>query len=292
MVSGRVSFRHPFLYNLIALLLVYYRELGIISLKKAILIAMADEEPFSGIKKEVYPKLVKHYSKRGYETFFVYGRMQNKLEKKFRRSLEQLRWNRFHLILRLYDFFALGIYKWIRPRCFLSGQNIFVNLPEDIRHLSIKMLSALFLLDEMSYDIIVRTTASSILDLEVIDSSLQNGKYDREIYGGRINQQADGFKYVSGSLTVFNSRCVALLKNNVRKFDFSLIDDVSIGKLMIKLGVTPSIRLNTLDIANNEGLAQLRGKTDVAQIRCKSGVHAEDRIDSALMMAAIEMLDL
>jgi hypothetical protein len=196
------------------------------------------------------------------------------------------------MILRLYDLFALAIYKWKRPKCSLSEQNIFVDVPEDIRHLSTKILSALSLLDEMGYDIIVRTTVSSILNLEVIDRYLQNVKLDREIYGGRINQQADGFTYASGSLTVFNSKCVTLLKRNIRKFDFSLVDDVSIGKLMIKLGVTLSIRLNTLDIANNSGLTQLSGKRDLAQIRCKSGVRAEDRIDSALMMAAIEILDL
>ena len=253
---------------------------------------MADEFPFSGIKEEIYPKLVAYYSERGYDTFFVYGRKQSTSENRVRRKLEQLRWNRFHMALRLYDLFALIIYKWKKPKCNLSGQNIYVDVPEDIRHLSTKILSALSLLDEMSYDIFVRTTVSSILNLEVIDRYLQNVKLDREIYGGRINEQADGFIYVSGSLTVLNNKCVKLLKNNLRKFDFSLIDDVSIGKLMIKLGVTPSIRLNTLDIANNEGLTQLGGKRDIAQIRCKSGVRAEDRIDSILMMAAIEMLDL
>jgi hypothetical protein len=253
---------------------------------------MADEVPFSGIKEEIYPKLVAYYSDRGYETFFVYGRKQSTSEYKVRRNLEQLRWNRFHMILRLYDLFALAIYKWKMPKCSLSEQNIFVDVPEDIRHLSTKILSALSLLDEMGYDIIVRTTVSSILNLEVIDRYLQNVKLDREIYGGRINQQADGFTYASGSLTVFNSKCVTLLKRNIRKFDFSLVDDVSIGKLMIKLGVTLSIRLNTMDIANNAGLTQLSGKRDLAQIRCKSGVRAEDRIESALMMAAIEILDL
>lgn len=261
-------------------------------MRKAILVAMADEVPFSGIKEEIYPKLVAHYSKRDYETFFVYGRKQSTSEYKVRRNLEKLRWNRFHMILRLYDLFALAIYKWKRPKCYLSEQNIFVDVPEDIRHLSTKILSALSLLDEMGYDIIVRTTVSSILNLEVIDRYLQNVTLDREIYGGRINQQADGFTYASGSLTVFNDKCVALLKRNIRKFDFSLIDDVSIGKLMIKLGVTLSIRLNTLDIANNAGLTQLSGGRDLAQIRCKSGVRAEDRVDSALMMAAIEILDL
>ena len=261
-------------------------------MRKAILVAMADEVPFSGIKEEIYPKLVAYYSDRGYETFFVYGRKQSTSEYKVRRNLEQLRWNRFHMILRLYDLFALAIYKWKMPKCSLSEQNIFVDVPEDIRHLSTKILSALSLLDEMGYDIIVRTTVSSILNLEVIDRYLQNVKLDREIYGGRINQQADGFTYASGSLTVFNSKCVTLLKRNIRKFDFSLVDDVSIGKLMIKLGVTLSIRLNTMDIANNAGLTQLSGKRDLAQIRCKSGVRAEDRIESALMMAAIEILDL
>ena len=266
--------------------------MGKTSLKKVILIAMAEEEPFNGIKELVYPKLVTHYSKLGYDTFFVYGRKQNSLERKFRRKIEQMRWNRFYRILRIYDLCALGIYKWIRPKHSMLGQNICVDVPEDIRHLSTKILSALSLLDEMGYDIIVRTTVSSILNLKVIDSYLQTIKLDREIYGGRINQQADGFTYASGSLTVFNTKCVALLQKNRRKFDFSLVDDVSIGKLMIKLGVTPSIRLNTLDIANSEGLTQLSGKGDLAQIRCKSGVRAEDRIDSVLMMAAIEMLDL
>ena len=260
-------------------------------MRKAVLVAMADEVPFSGIKEEIYPKLVTYYSKRGYETFFVYGRGQNASEYKVRRYIEQIRWNQFHLILRLYDFFALTVYKWKKPKCYLSGKNIYVDVPEDIRHLSVKILSALSLLEEMNFEIIIRTTVSSILNLDVINNCLHSIKSPREIYGGRINQQVDGFIYVSGSLTIFNNKCVALLKKNLNKFDFTLIDDVAVGKLMNKLGISPSIRLSTLDIVNNEGLAQMSGIGDFAQIRCKSGVRPQDRIDSALMRAALEMLN-
>lgn len=259
---------------------------------KAVLVAMADEVPFSSIKEEIYPRLTEHYSEKGYETFFVYGRKQGKSASEFRKKVEQLRWNKYHKVLRFYDVFALALYKWKTPKCSLSGQNIIVNVPEDLRHLSTKILTALDVLDGMGYEIVVRTTVSSILNLEMIEDRLKNVPLDREIYGGRINHQNDGFIYVSGSLTIFNGKCIKLLKKNMRKLDFSLIDDVSIGKLMNKLRVMPSIRLETLDIASTEDLTHLSDKGHFAQIRCKSGVRAKDRIDSLLMRQVIEMLKL
>ena len=262
------------------------------NLRKAILVAMAEEEPFSRIKSEIYPRLTEYYSDHGYETFFVYGRKQKPWERNLRRKLEALRWNSFYPILRLYDFFALWIYKFSSPDCSLYEKNISVDVPEDIRHLSTKMLSALFLLNDLGYEIVIRTTVSSILLPEVIDITLAKADLTKAIYGGRINNQADGFTYTSGSLTVFNNKSIEILKSQKTKIDLSLIDDVAIGKFMIKQKILPSISFNFLDVKNENALVSFGTEKDIAQIRCKSEGRAEDRFDSALMKSAIEMLKI
>ena len=261
-------------------------------MRKAVLIAMAEEEPFSRIKTEIYPWLTEFYSDHGYETFFVYGRKQKPWERNLRRKLEELRWNRLYPILRLYDFFALGIYKFFSPACSLYEKNISVDVPEDIRHLSTKILSALFLLNELGYEIVIRTTVSSILMPEVIDKTLSMADLTKAIYGGRINHQSDGFTYTSGSLTIFNNKSIEVLKAQKTKIDLSLIDDVAIGKFMIKQRIFPSISLKYLDIKNESALHSLETEMDIAQIRCKSEGRAGDRFDSALMKASIEMLKI
>ena len=263
-----------------------------IILKKAILVAMADEIPFSQIKRETYSKLVSHYKENGYSTFFVYGRKQSYLERRLRPSIEKLRWNKGYPILRIYDFLVLGIYRWYRPKSYLVGQDIFVNVPEDIRHLSTKILSALFLLGDLGYDLVIRTTVSSVLIPEVLNGSIQENDTEGVVYGGRINRQKDGFIFASGSLTVLNRKCIDLIRTNARKLDFSLIDDVAIGKLLLKSGITPSIELKTIDIAHENSISDLDSALELAQVRCKTSGTAIERRDVYLIHKVIEQLGI
>jgi hypothetical protein len=261
-------------------------------LRKAIFVAMADEIPFSQIKRETYSKLVSHYEQYGFTTFFVYGRKQNDLERRLRRNIEKLRWNKVHPLLRFYDFLVLGIYKWYRPKSNIVGQDIFVNVPEDIRHLSTKILSALFHLSDLGYDLVIRTTVSSVLIPEVLNRNIQENDTEGVVYGGRINRQKDGLIFASGSLTVLNRKCIDLIRMNARKLDFSLIDDVAIGKLLLKSGITPSIELKTIDIAHENSISDLDSALEFAQVRCKTSGTAIERRDVYLIHKVIEQLGI
>ena len=127
---------------------------------------------------------------------------------------------------------------------------------------------------------------------EVIDKTLSIADLTKAIYGGRINNQSDGFTYTSGSLTIFNNKSIEVLKARKTKIDLSLIDDVAIGKFMIKQRIFPSISLKYLDIKNENALHALGTELDIAQIRCKTDGRTVDRFDSALMKAAIKMLKI
>ncbi len=255
------------------------------------LVAMANEAPFEQIKRELYPKLVKWYAQFGYDTFFVYGRTPSAVERKFRRNIEKLRWNHYYPMLRVYDLLVLRIYKWYKPRIQISGQEIFVNVPEDLRHLSVKILASLFLLRSSGYQLIVRTTINSIVMPRVIDEELNKHKSKVLIYGGRENHQRDGFKFISGSLTVFSAECIDFLASQIKSFDFSLIDDVAIGRLLTKEQITP-LNLTFLDISNHGDLGEIVSKPNPAQIRCKSRVPSGERIDFSLMLEAMKILGI
>lgn len=259
--------------------------------KNAVLIAMAHEEPFEKIKQEIYPTLVKWYALFGYDTFFVYGRTPLAFERKFRRNIEKLRWNRYYPLLRAYDLLFLRIYKWYKPRVQISGQQIFVNVPEDLRHLSVKILASLSLLRSLGYQLIIRTTINSILMPGIIDKELNKHKSKVLLYGGRENQQEDGFTFISGSLTIFNAECIDLLASKIKFFDFSLIDDVAIGKLLTMDRIT-SLKLKTLDIVDLEDLGEIVSNSNFAQIRCKSTKPSGERIDFRLMLESMKILGI
>jgi hypothetical protein len=279
-------------YALSGISSVGVKKLGIelTILRKAIVVAMADEIPFNQIKRETYSKLVSHYEQHGFATFFVYGRKQNDLERRLRRNIEKLRWNKGHPLLRFYDFLVLGIYKWYRPKSNIVGQDIFVNVPEDIRHLSAKILSALFCLSDLGYDLVIRTTVSSVLIPEVLNRKIQERETEGVLYGGRINSQKDGFIFASGSLTVLNRKCIDLIRINARKLDFSLIDDVAIGKLLLMTGITPSIGLKTIDIDHENSISDLDSTLEFAQVRCKTSGTDIERRDVYLIRKVIDQL--
>lgn len=261
-------------------------------MKKAIVIAMADEPPFIQIKENIYPMLTDWYAQFGYETFFVYGRNASIFERNIRKIVEKIRWTRFYPILRIYDLIVLFPYKWFLPKSRLEGKNIFVNVPEDLRHLSIKTLSSLFLLDSLGYEVLIRTTVSSILVPQVIEKSLSRVGTTEAIYSGRVIYRNDESSFVSGSLIIFKNGSIDLLREKLNRFDFSLLDDVAFGKFFRNKTVK-TFNLQTMDISERKLLPKNKSDLiDVAQIRCKSGVVAKDRVDEYLMMKVVELLKI
>lgn len=252
------------------------RGIGEQFLKRAILVAMADEFPFSEIHEKLHPELDEIYREYGFDVYYVYAKNSSKMIRKIRRGIEEIRWGKFHLLLRIYDFFSLSRYKFSIPKYTLDGKYIRVNVPEDLRHLSAKILSSLEVLNNLDYDLVIRTTASSIFNPHMISIASSRIKDFAGIYyGGREIRQADGFNFISGSFTIWNREAINFLLDSRAKLDYSLIDDVCFGRLFQKNAVTtenqPSI--NVGDIATVPSWEQIN-KT--LHFRCRTGITQRD----------------
>jgi hypothetical protein len=256
--------------------------------KRAILVAMADESPFDLIRREIYPELESIYGEYGFETYFVYGRRQSNAGRYIRRKVEELRWNRSYLFLRAYDYIFLSIYKFINPRVTLEGQDIKVGVPEDLRHLSIKVLHATKFLESKGFEIVVRTTASSLLNPRLLNVICDSDVIEEDIfYGGRKVDQSDGFSFVSGSFTIFNGNAIKLLFQNRHKLDYSLIDDVCFGKFF-KANATKILNFNSVNVTSISDLIDINDISQIIHFRCKTGVY--DRKDIEMMKILLKQL--
>ena len=257
-------------------------------MKRAILVAMADEYPFSEIHEKLHPELESIYEKYGFDVFYVYGRKSSKLERSIRRAIEDIRWGKFYIILRLYDLLILSRFKYLTPNYFVQGKYIRVNVPEDLRHLSVKILCSLEVLQNLEYDLVIRTTASSILNPNLL--SLQGTKIVENniaYYGGREIKQVDGFNFISGCFTIWNKVSINLLLNSRRSLDFSLIDDVCFGRLF------QSVKARTEDLPSmNAGDDLSSPSRETLQttyhVRCKTG--ESERKDLLVMQKLLAII--
>jgi hypothetical protein len=253
-------------------------------LKKAVLVAMANEMPFSELANEIHPKLEAWYSRFEFDSFYVYGRELSRLERYLRRKLEQVRWGKFHLLLRIYDKVSLSIYKIRKPKVKVEGKTIQVDVPEDLRHLSIKILFSSKILIDLGYEIIVRTTASSVLNPRLTSEYISNlVSTEVSFYSGREVIQQDGFRFVSGSFCVWNNNALNTLYLNRRKLDFSLIDDVCFGKFFKKIQMSP-IPLPSTNITSLSDLNNLRNLGSIAHFRCKTGTRKRNDLEVMLAL--------
>lgn len=259
-------------------------------MKVAVLVAMADDFPFDQIHKIIHPRLVNFYAKFGFKTFFVYGNKLGRSEKILRSSLEALRWNKCAVFLRAFDKITLHSYKWRSPEVFRENDIIKVCVPDDIRHLSIKVIHSARLLMEQGFDFVIRTTASSILQPELLRQILNSfSDTDSIIYAGRRNDQPDGFSYISGSFTIWNKAAIELIYAHKNRIDYSLIDDVSIGKFFINHDIRPK-SVKSIDISNIEAVEQLKTPSEIVHFRCKSAL--KFRNDEKLMSEILDLIEV
>jgi|688.fasta_scaffold584040_1 hypothetical protein len=250
-------------------------------MKRAILVAMADEYPFKEIHESLHSELEGLYKKYGFDVFYVYARKSSKLEKSIRRAIEEIRWGKFYLLLRIYDLLILSRFKYFIPNCTVQGKYIRVNVPEDLRHLSIKILSSLEVIKNLEYDLVIRTTASSILNPRLISIQCSRiASLSNIYYGGKEIRQMDGFRFISGSFTILNRKAMNLLLNSRRRLDFSLIDDVCFGRLF-KSNEISTEDLASINVEEVSSVPSLESIHETFHFRCKSGT--VNRNDLAVM---------
>ena len=100
----------------------------------------------------------------------------------------------------------------------------------------------------------IRSNISTIIDYNLLYKYLPTDS-SIPIYTGKINtltwideacgitqsklNEINGLKYITGIAIIMSKNMVTLIMNNKSKFDYTLIDDVSIGKLLQDINIIP-----------------------------------------------------
>jgi len=199
--------------------------------------------------------------------------------------VEWLRWNKYRYASYVIQFFFLVSYRpWIRfiPNGRLVNQSeskinalaLKVNIPELISTMRWKKLAFLkYFLEETSSEFVIISTASSILNMDLINEILSNLKNtDQPLYGGKIHHNHKVQDFASGSFTVLNRKSAALLLENTFLMPVHTNDDISFGMAFERLGIQP-FDMKSLDFASLEMLREVPGNvlSEVPHFRLKSG---------------------
>ena len=137
----------------------------------------------------------------------------------------------------------------------MEGDRLFLDSPEglmNVGHKTLKMYE--YVLGNYDFDYIYRTNSSSYINIPSLKKYLED-KNTSNFYNGIIGNFY-GINFASGSGYCLSRDLVEYVINHKNEWDHTLIDDVSLGKLLTSKGIsiTPAKRFdvtNTLHINLN-----------------------------------------
>lgn len=191
------------------------------------------------------------------------------------------------IFLRFFDLVLLLPAVWYEPKISeveiegVRDIGVQVDFPDTYLSLRWKMLGLFeYFLSQTDDDFLIVTTSSSYLNLNLLAQKLFSSPTSGLYFGPQPYKSAD---FVSGSFRLFSRDVVELIYAHRRKWDFTLLEDVAIGKLLKSLQVKPTFTIsNNLD--SESAITSLDDKYIQNQVhfRLKSGSH-EVRNDVRLM---------
>lgn len=153
----------------------------------------------------------------------------------------------------------------------IIDKDIFIPCEDGIDNLGYKVLSTFeFVLNNFEFDYIFKMNCSSYLNKNLL-RDLVIDKPRNKFYAGVVGSHGD-INFVSGSGTLLSRDLVELILDNKDKWDHSLIEDVSIGKILTSNNVIP-YSMNRIDIIN--GLDIKKINTICHHYRCKNDNNRE-----------------
>jgi hypothetical protein len=239
------------------------------SYRISILIADFEDATFKDIKTQMKELFWNDSELDGIDVYYIRGIKLNKLQRMRVNWIERLRYSRFWYLQYLYDYLAMYRYRFLKPKTHLVGEDIHVDVPEGLSHLTIKMLAGLELLEKLEYDFVFRTTLSTVINIELLHSYTTTLGVMEEKYAGYL-VDFNPHPFISGSATLVNRKAIRLLIENRHKLNFAKLDDVAIGRVFEDI-ITP-VSLPHLNINSSEEVEQLsqRDMEEVLSYRCKT----------------------
>jgi hypothetical protein len=237
--------------------------------KIAVLIADVEDEVFREIKTRLSEVVWKDFRSSGIDVFYIKGKNLSSFKRRAFNLLERVRYSKFWPLQYVHDYFSMYRYKYRIPRTFVIGDEIHVDVPEGLSHLTIKMLAGLEKLEKLEYDFVYRTTLSTVVNLEVLEKQTKFLGIADAIYAGYL-VDFNTHPFISGTSTLVNRKAIKVLSKYRRKLNFAKLDDVAIGRVLENL-VEP-VPIPHLNITSSEDIENLSPE-DLAitlSYRCKT----------------------
>ena len=260
----------------------YHRQMG---QRIAILVVHAEIEPFEGIREATHDLIYRNASKSGIDVFYLVGNSRSSnLRRAFNNAIEKNRHSRYFLFSRFYDFVILNLTSLLPRSVTLKNNYIRVNTPEDLRHLGFKLISALKLLQEMDYQWVLRTTTSSVVNIDKLKGiSDELSREEKPIFAGAVAERSETHNFIIGSCLLMNKLAIEFILKNRKRWDHSLLDDVALSRIASR--TFELIPLKQISITD-ECEAKRMEKSDLEStlvVRCKTAL--QPRGDIGLIKA-------
>ncbi len=127
-------------------------------------------------------------------------------------------------------------------KTFLDKDTLKVDAPSTYEQVNEKGLKAFeWILENIDFDVVYRCTTTTYLDIDNLIAFLEDKEMDNFLCGVTNTfphhpqiPEDEKITFVSGAGCFFSRDVVKKLVENKKSYDFSLLDDVAIGKLLIK----------------------------------------------------------
>ena len=254
--------------------------------RTAVVIADSFGEPFETIKRTLHPDIWRVLQSCGVDLFYAQGTIPNNFEHALNIILEKTRYTKLRPIQYFINRILLRRYILKLPEVQVEKNLIRVNAPEGLRFLGIKMVSSYLELYRMNYQVIFRTTLSSIVNTQQFIQFLNEVPQGIPFYGGRIIENGRS-TFVSGASTFLNREALGLIDSRISSWDNGHLDDVALGKLLHDVARS---NCESLNIDSVDAIEAIEQKTllKTLHFRCKSS--NKNRQDIEIMNALLVRL--
>jgi hypothetical protein len=229
--------------------------------------------------------LWKDFKRIGIDIYYVSGKEQTRSNQLYASISNWLRYKKvLWIIQRLIDQQYLKKFNKKIPTANIEGTTISVDIPEGLPFLGAKMNAAYFLMSDSGYQVIYRTTLSSVVNLNVFMQWVKIAASRDFFYGGSVLNFGKR-DFVSGASLLLNQNTVEVIRSNIRKWNHANLDDVAIGKLLerkIKPTHIDSINISSIEEVD---LIETQEFSSAIQVRCKSTSAA--RNDDLIMKSVL-----
>jgi len=256
--------------------------------KVAVVIADSYGKFFESIKdfneKNVWTSL----KSQGIDVYYTIGLEPKANYQKFATFREKMRFTQFAKLFEFLDLVLLFPKTLLPPKGKINENTIEVSCLESLRTLGIKDLISIEKLRTLEYNIIVKTTLSSLVNPKAFLELVRNVDQNSMFYGGPLVAYKTR-TFVSGSFVVINAKTADFLIKRRRRWNNGKLDDLAIFGLLG--GKVKQTAISSLSISSYDEIKGIDENTlaKTVHFRCKSS--ELDRKDLQIMKELMSRLN-